>query len=171
MSKAGSGNYESYAYTYDAVGNLTIQTTNIFTSGTQTSTSGRTFVYDAIGRLTQVTDPNVEPGSENRIAQYKYNGLGFRIMTQTDADGDETFEDGERTSFMYDDRWRRVGSFVDSGVRVLCDFQWKSRDCTSALAWSVGSVRMVRAMTWTTWPARSMVPVQMMSGAWRAALR
>jgi len=42
---------------------------------------------------------------------YRYNGLGHRIMWQYDDDGDQTLESQETFHFMYDERWRIVGTF------------------------------------------------------------
>ena len=115
VQKAGTGNYESYSYTHDAVGNLTAQQVDTYANNVLSATGGRRLVYDAFGRLTRV-EQLVGGLGEDRIEQYKFNGLGYRIMTQTDADFDGVFEDGERTYLMYDERWRVVASFVDASA-------------------------------------------------------
>ena len=50
-----------------------------------------------------------------QIAEYRYNGLGQRIMWRYDQNANGTVASTERFFYMYDDRWRMVGAFWDSG--------------------------------------------------------
>ncbi len=50
------------------------------------------------------------------LANYRSNGLGFRIMAQYDLDADESLEDDERRHFAYDERWRVVAAFKNSST-------------------------------------------------------
>ncbi len=72
-----------------------------------------TYVYDAFGRLKKV-QTNLSGFSPADHTVYRYNGLGFRIMWQHDADlSFTTLNDSERYYFMYDERWRIIGTFRD----------------------------------------------------------
>jgi hypothetical protein len=52
--------------------------------------------------------------NDNLVAEYRYNGLGFRITehVDTDTDGDVDGNDAEY-HFVYDDSWRIVATYVD----------------------------------------------------------
>jgi YD repeat-containing protein len=75
--------------------------------------------YDAFGRLVEV---NTRGGSPQLVAEYRYNGLGYRIGWHYDvSDGnDPPAPDGVVDSndpwfhFCYDERWRIVATFIDS---------------------------------------------------------
>jgi RHS repeat-associated protein len=62
-------------------------------------------------RLTGVYADYTE--EETPIAEYRYNGLGQRIMWRYDANANETVASTERYYYMYDDRWRVMGVFRD----------------------------------------------------------
>lgn len=74
-----------------------------------------TYVYDPFGRLRQVKSRS----TTDLIAEYRYNGLGFRIGWHSDVtdDGTNDLPDGSVDShdpwfyFCYDDAWRQVATF------------------------------------------------------------
>jgi len=72
----------------------------------------RFFTYDPFGRMTAV---HSDSGKTVLIAEYRYNGLGQRIMWRYDQNANGTVASTERFFYMYDDRWRMVGAFWDSG--------------------------------------------------------
>ncbi len=47
------------------------------------------------------------------IAKYRYNGLGFRIMSQEDDNASGSLDAAEKRFMMYDERWRVVATFRD----------------------------------------------------------
>ena len=78
------------------------------------------YVYDAFGRLRFVKDTS----DQSVVAEYTYNGLGYRIGWHYDVDADGTVEanlehnaDDPWFHFVYDTRWRIVAVY-----RVL---HWK----------------------------------------------
>ncbi|MBU6414601.1 MAG: RHS repeat-associated core domain-containing protein, partial [Planctomycetes bacterium] len=79
-------------------------------SGNQTADGlGYGYTYDAFGRLVAVhkeTDTGVV------YAQYRYNGLGFRIGWRYDTSGNGYVDAGDPWYyFCYDDSWRIVATF------------------------------------------------------------
>ncbi|CAG1010355.1 hypothetical protein PHYC_03836 [Phycisphaerales bacterium] len=117
ITKTGSDN-DTYDYTYDAVGNLTYEDLTKV-RGQTNIISERGFVYDAFGRMVRVTGLPVDEVPAT-VQNHRYNGLNFHIMEQSDTDLDGTLENSERRYFMFDERWRIVGSFLDldgSGAR------------------------------------------------------
>lgn len=106
-----AGQYDNYDYTYDAVGNLTGESVSINAGGSPTGLQQREFVYDVFGRMIAVKGGLPDEEGLPYIARYRYNGLGFRIMWQYDADADSTLEDGERYYFLYDERWRSLATY------------------------------------------------------------
>ncbi|MFO0858273.1 MAG: RHS repeat-associated core domain-containing protein [Phycisphaerales bacterium] len=89
--------------TYDANGNMTQW-------GYREGDGQRyTYTYDAFGRLMKV-QTDIGAGAHDHT-KYRYNGLGFRIAWQYDTDASQTLTDSERYYFMYDERWRIVGTF------------------------------------------------------------
>lgn len=108
VTKTGTDN-DSFAYTYDAVGNLTGDTLTSV-RGMSTAYSTRGFVYDAFGRMVAVSGLVTEEGPVN-IQQSRYNGLGFRIMWQYHVNFDGVLSNSERYYFMYDESWREIATF------------------------------------------------------------
>jgi len=90
---------DNYTLTYDANGNLT-------DDGNQ-----YLYVYDAFGRLRQVKSKSF---GNPLVAEYRYNGLNYRITSHqdTDTDGDVDAND-TILHFVYDERWRIVAVFED----------------------------------------------------------
>jgi len=81
--------------TYDAAGNLTDDDEDY------------EYVYDAWGRLRQVKNQ-----SSALVAEYRYNGLGYRIAWHDDADGDTDVDGSDPWYYIaYDNHWRAVATF------------------------------------------------------------
>jgi RHS repeat-associated protein len=87
----------NYTLAYDKVGN-------------QTSDGlGYDYVYDAFGRLVAIHKAG-DPGVV--YAQYRYNGLGFRIGWRSDTSGNGYVDTNDPWYyFCYDDAWRIVATF------------------------------------------------------------
>ncbi|MDX2146598.1 MAG: RHS repeat-associated core domain-containing protein [Planctomycetota bacterium] len=71
-----------------------------------------TYTYDAFGRLVAVRNRS----NSALVAEYRYNGLGFRTGWHYDADADGTVESGSPGDdpwywFCNDERWRIVATF------------------------------------------------------------
>ena len=78
-------------------------------SGNQTD-DGKdyTYVYDGFGRLRQVKNRS----DSSLVAEYRYNGLSFRIGWHYDADADKDVDSADPWYyFCYDDAWRVVATF------------------------------------------------------------
>jgi RHS repeat-associated protein len=78
-------------------------------SGNQTD-DGKdyTYVYDGFGRLRQVKNRS----DSSLVAEYRYNGLSFRIGWHYDADADKDVDSSDPWYyFCYDDIWRVVATF------------------------------------------------------------
>jgi len=90
---------DEHTLVYDEAGNLTDDGENY------------TYVWDAFYRLRKIK----ERGTGDLVAEYKYNGLGYRISIHedTDTDGDV---DGSDVWYhhAFDERWRWVGTFRDT---------------------------------------------------------
>ncbi len=95
---------DNYTLTYDAAGNMTDDGKDY------------EFLYDAWGRLVEVQNQ-----SQQTVAEYSYNGLGYRTGWHDDVDGDGTVEaNGSATPddpwyhFAYDTRWRITATYWTS---------------------------------------------------------
>jgi RHS repeat-associated protein len=89
---------DDFTLTHDQVGNLTDDGEHY------------EYEYDAFGRLRKVKDT----GDQSLVAEYTYNGLGYRIGWHYDVDADGTVEstsDDPWYYFAYDDRWRITATF------------------------------------------------------------
>jgi len=66
------------------------------------------YVYDPFGRLRKILDES----DQSLVAEYKYNGLGYRISVHQDVgmDGDVDAND-VKFHFIYDDRWRHAATY------------------------------------------------------------
>lgn len=97
----------NYTLAYDANGNLTDDGVNY------------TYEYDTLNRLRRVRDRNDSNGTTNLVAEYWYNGLGYRIAMRTDVTGSGGVPDGNADStdpiyyLVYDTRWRQVATYRD----------------------------------------------------------
>ena len=60
------------------------------------------------------------PGEEATeiVTRYRYNGLGFRIMKQDDADA--TLEASERFYFAYDPQWQVARWLPGDALMIYC---------------------------------------------------
>jgi len=68
------------------------------------------YVYDAFGRIRQVKNQ-----SNTVIADYTYNGLGYRLGVRLDTDNDGDSDSNDTTFHAaYDERWRQVATFRSS---------------------------------------------------------
>jgi len=92
---------DNYTPVYDAAGNLTDDDKDY------------EFVYDAFGRLIEVKNQ-----SRVLVAEYTYNGLGYRTGWHYDVDGDASVEantagntDDPWFQFVYDARWRQTATY------------------------------------------------------------
>jgi RHS repeat-associated protein len=88
----------NYTFTYDDNGNMT--------------DDGQSYTYkwDAFGRLKEVRNRS----NSALVAEYKYNGLGYRIGWHYDTDADGTVEsntDDPWYLFVYDERWRVLNTY------------------------------------------------------------
>lgn len=108
-TKAGS-DYDHYDYTYDLNGNLIGEDLALVRAGPPATTINveRGFVYDPFGRLVRLTG-----ALGTTVCNYRYNGLGYRIMSQSDENLDEVIDDADRRLMMYDPMWRIVAIFHD----------------------------------------------------------
>ena len=90
---------DNYTLTYDADGNLTDDGEH------------HEYEYDAFGRLRKVKDTS----DQSLVAEYTYNGLGYRIgwHYDVDVDGDVDAND-EWYRFVYDTSWRIVATYRES---------------------------------------------------------
>jgi RHS repeat-associated protein len=88
----------NYTLAYDGDGNMT------------DDGQSYKYVWDAFGRL--VTAKNQ---SNAVVAEYRYNGLGYRISWKYDTDVDGDVDGSDKTYyFCYDDRWRIVATYLGS---------------------------------------------------------
>lgn len=108
---------DDFDYTYDAVGNLVTESKTVTSGGSVGNTQGY-YVYDPFGRLRRIEtlgfDPETEETVRKVIAEYRYNGLGFRTMWKYDANANGSLADSERYYFAYDERWRVVATYRDT---------------------------------------------------------
>jgi len=87
---------DEFTLTYDAVGNMT-------------SDGADTYIYDAFGRLVTVKD-----ASSNTLADYTYNGLGFRKSYHEDENASGVADGSDPTyQLIYDERWRLIAVYRD----------------------------------------------------------
>ncbi|HEX2837179.1 MAG TPA: RHS repeat-associated core domain-containing protein, partial [Phycisphaerales bacterium] len=82
---------------YDAVGNMVDDGASYL------------YTYDVFGRLVLVTD-RASP-TPNTIAEYRYNGLGYRIGWHYDADTDSDVDGSDPWYYLtYNERWQEVAT-------------------------------------------------------------
>jgi RHS repeat-associated protein len=74
------------------------------------------YVYDAFGRLRKVQDTD----DQTLVAEYSYNGLGYRQGAKWDADGQGGLE---WRYFAYDEQWRVVAMYEPDGNQDNVDEQ------------------------------------------------
>ena len=92
---------------YDAVGNLTDDGENY------------TFEWDAFGRMRKIRNR----ANSNLIAEYCYNGLGYRISIHEDTDTDGDVDSNDKWfHHAFDERWRWVATFRESDTSPKEEF-------------------------------------------------
>ena len=88
----------NYSLTYDPAGNLTNDATDY------------KYEWDAFYRLRKV-----KTQGDALVAEYRYNGLGFRIAVHEDTDTDSDVDGSDLWYyFAYDERWRMVATYRSS---------------------------------------------------------
>lgn len=88
----------NYTLTHDAVGQLTDDGKDY------------KYKYDGFGRLKEVKNQ-----SNNLVAEYRYNGLGYRIGWHYDANASGAVDGSDPWYyFAYDERWRPVATYRGS---------------------------------------------------------
>lgn len=89
----------NYSLAYDAAGNLTDDGTDY------------EYEWDAFYRLRKVKRTD----NQALVAEYRYNGLGYRIAEHADTDTDGDVDGSDKWFyFAYDNRWRLVATFRES---------------------------------------------------------
>ena len=92
----------NYTLTHDAAGNLT---------NDGKGSNGYKYVYDAFGRLKEARNAS----SNALVAEYRYNGLGFRTGWHYDADADADVDSSDPWYYWCsDERWRMVATYRNS---------------------------------------------------------
>jgi RHS repeat-associated protein len=71
------------------------------------------YQYDAFGRMTGKGTFNSAGTVFVATKNYRYNGLGHRIMEQWDEDANDLLDADERLYFVHDSRWRQVAAYRD----------------------------------------------------------
>lgn len=100
-----SGN--NYSLAYDAAGNLTDDGTDY------------EYEWDALYRLRKVK----KTSNQALVAEYRYNGLGYRIAEHADTDTDGDVDGNDKWFyFAYDNRWRLVATFRESDTSPKEEF-------------------------------------------------
>ncbi len=86
----------NFTLAYDAAGNMTDDGRNY------------EYVWDGFGRLRQVKRTD----NQALVAEYRYNGLGYRLSWKYDTDGDLDVDGSDQTYFfVYDLKWRPVATY------------------------------------------------------------
>jgi RHS repeat-associated protein len=106
----------NYTLAHDAVGNMTDDGKDY------------TYKYDAFGRLTEVRS---KAGGTPLVAEYRYNGLGYRIGWHYDADADGSVESGSPGDdpwywLCHDEKWRIVATFRYTDTSARERFAWNA---------------------------------------------
>ncbi|RNC81832.1 MAG: hypothetical protein ED559_08625 [Phycisphaera sp.] len=100
---------DDYTLSYDEVGNLVDDGEDY------------EYVYDAFGRLKEVLDES----DQSLIAEYTYNGLGYRISEHYDVDADGDVDANDNTYHLaYTPSWQLAGTFRDSDSDPKETFLW-----------------------------------------------
>lgn len=94
-----SDSSNDYSLTYDAVGNLTDDAEDY------------EYVYDGWGRMRFIK----KTSDSSTVAEYKYNGLGYRTAAHEDTDADNDVDGSDKWYYLvYDERWRHVSTFRET---------------------------------------------------------
>jgi hypothetical protein len=98
---------DNYSLTYDAVGNLTDDAEDY------------EYVYDGWGRMRFIK----KTSDSSTVAEYKYNGLGFRTAAHEDTDADSDVDANDKWYYLvYDERWRHVSTFRETDTSPKEEF-------------------------------------------------
>jgi len=101
----------TYTRTYDAVGNLT------------NDGKDYKYEYDGFGRMVRVRNRSTDA----LVAEYTYNGLGFRTSWKYDANASGTVDGSDPVYwFTHDERWRIVATYRGSDTDPRELFVWHS---------------------------------------------
>jgi len=98
---------DEFTLTYDANGNLT--------------DDGEDYEYgwDPFGRLRTIKRTD----NQALVAEYRYNGLGYRIAVHEDTDTDGDVDGSDKWYFdAFDERWRQVARFRESDTSPKEEF-------------------------------------------------
>ncbi len=77
------------------------------------------YEYDAFYRLRKVK----QTGNSALVAEYRYNGLGFKIAEHADTDTDGDVDSNDKWYFdAFDERWRQVSRFRESDTSPKEEF-------------------------------------------------
>jgi hypothetical protein len=98
---------DDFTLAYDAVGNMT--------------DDGENFEYewDAFGRLRKASNTS----NQSLVAEYRYNGLGYRIAIHEDTDDDGDVDGDDLWYYdAFDDRWRDVARFREDDASPKEEF-------------------------------------------------
>lgn len=89
----------NYTLVYDGAGNLTDDNKDY------------KYEYDAFRRLRKIK----QTGNSALIAEYRYNGLGYRIAEHEDTDLDNDVDSNDKWFYTaFDERWRTIATFRES---------------------------------------------------------
>jgi len=89
----------NYTLAYDAAGNMTDDGKDY------------EYEYDALYRLRRVR----KTSNQALVAEYRYNGLGYKIGAHEDTDADDDVDGSDLWYFdAFDERWRQVARFRES---------------------------------------------------------
>jgi RHS repeat-associated protein len=98
---------DNYALVYDAVGNMTDDGKDY------------EYEYDAFGRLRKIKKTT----DQSLIAEYRYNGLGYKIAVHADTDIDGDVDSNDKWYYdAFDERWRVVARFREGDTSPKEEF-------------------------------------------------
>ncbi len=90
---------DNFTFTYDAAGNLT------------DDGESYTYEWDPFYRLRKIKNRSTAA----LVAEYKYNGLGYRISIHEDTDSDQDVDANDKWfHHAYDERWRWAATYRES---------------------------------------------------------
>lgn len=102
-----SGGGNEHDLVYDAVGNLTDDDEDC------------KYEHDVFGRLRKVK----RTSNSNLVAEYRYNGLAFRIGVHEDTDADGDVDGSDKWFYdAFDERWRHLARYRESDSSPKEDF-------------------------------------------------
>jgi YD repeat-containing protein len=102
-----SNSSNNYSLTYDALGNLTDDAEDY------------EYVYDGWGRMRFIK----KTSDSSTVAEYKYNGLGFRTAAHEDTDADTDVDGSDKWYYLvHDEQWRHVSTFRESDTSPKEEF-------------------------------------------------